>query len=156
MKKSLDISTTYLGLPLRSPLVPSASPLSEHLDGLRELERCGAGAVVLHSLFENPYQPPPNHVERYLDEIMLAKRHLQIPVIASLNASTIEGWVDLAQKIERAGADALELNIYTLSLSMDLPSSKIEETYVNVVSRVAAAVKSPSPSKCLPSSPISP
>ncbi len=88
MKTPQDISTTYLGLPLRSPFIPSACPLSEHLDGLIEMERCGAGAVVLHSLFEEPCQAEPHHVERYLDEVMIAKRHLTIPVIASLNAGT--------------------------------------------------------------------
>ena len=143
MKTPQDISTTYLGLTLRSPLIPSASPLSEHLDGLREMERCGAGAVVLHSLFEQPYESSPYHVARYVDELTLAKRHLKIPIIASLNAATTDGWVQLASVIERAGADALELNIYNLSLSMATNSEKIETNYVDIVRRVTSVLKIP-------------
>jgi len=143
MNATQDISTTYLGIPLRSPLIPAASPLSEHLDGLSEMERCGAGAVVLHSLFENPYHASLQHVESYLDEVSAAKAQLKIPVIASLSASTHEGWIRLAQRIEKAGADAVELNIYKLSLAADMPSSKIEQAYVDIVHSVASAVKIP-------------
>jgi len=143
MKTLRDISTTYLGLELRSPLIPSASPLSEHLDGLLEMERCGAGAIVLHSLFEEPYQEIPHHVDRYVDEVIIAKRHLQIPVIASLNAGTAGGWIRLARTLEKAGADALELNIYSLSLSADTPSADIEKAYVNIVRAVTAAIEIP-------------
>lgn len=143
MKSNLDLSTTYLGLPLRSPLIPSASPFSEHLHGLLEMERCGAGAVVLHSLFEDPYEASPHHVERYIDEVEIAKRHLKIPVIASLNGKTKEGWTHLAQTLEKAGADALELNIYNLSLSVDTPSAEIEKAYVDIVQTVVEAVKIP-------------
>jgi len=143
MKSTPDISTTYLGIPLRSPLIPAASPQTEHIDGLSEMERCGAGAVVLHSLFENPYQERFQHVEAYLDEISAAKRQLKIPVIASLNANTPEGWVRLAKRIEKAGADAIELNIYRISLTPDMPSSKIEEGYVEIVRHVASVLEIP-------------
>jgi dihydroorotate dehydrogenase (fumarate) len=124
-------------------LIPSASPLSEHLDGLVEMERCGAGAIVLHSLFEDPYQPEPNHVDRYLDEIAIAKRHIKIPIIASLNANTAKGWIELAQQLEQAGSDALELNIYNLSLSPEAPSVGIEGRYLRIIESVTAAIKIP-------------
>ena len=107
------------------------------------MERCGAGAVILHSLFEDPYEAEPNHVERYTDEITIAKRHLNIPVIASLNGSTLEGWKRLAKKIEKSGADALELNIYSLSFATDTPSSKIEQSYVDIVQAVVDTIKIP-------------
>lgn len=143
MNSTHDLSTSYLGLSLRSPLVPSASPLSTHLDGLLEMERCGAGAVVLHSLFEDPYKAVPGHVDQYLDEIIVAKRHLEIPVIASLNASTPSGWVNLAMLLEKAGADALELNIYNLSLETGTSSDTIEHSYANIVRSVTSAVNIP-------------
>jgi len=143
MKKALDISTTYMGLSLKSPFIPSACPLSEHLQGLTEMERCGAGAVVLHSLFEVPYEAESNHVERYLDQVIIAKRHLKIPIIASLNADTLKGWVELARELEKAGSDALELNIYSLSVSPKMPSAEIEQAYVDIVESVTRAVKIP-------------
>ena len=138
-----DISTNYLGLRLRSPLIPAASPLSEHLDGLLEMENCGAGAVVFHSLFEDPYEKRPRHPDYYLDEIRAAREALTIPVIASLNATTLEGWINYACKIEQAGAAALELNIYNLSLDPAVPSSHVEASYVEVVKAVRQATVLP-------------
>ncbi len=141
--KTPDLSVTYLGLPLRSPLIPSASPLSEHLQGLLEMERCGAGAIVLHSLFEDPYQPTPHHVERYLNEVTMAKEYVGIPIIASLNASTKGGWGELARQLETAGADALELNIYNLSMAAETTSEQVEQAYVDIVRSVVNMVKIP-------------
>jgi len=143
MKTPLDISTTYLGLKLRSPLVPSASPLSEHLDGLMEMERSGAGAVVLHSLFDEPYDKSHGHPDHYFKEIVAAKENLTIPVIASLNATSLDRWAKLAAQIETAGADALELNIYNLSLDPDVSAAEVEKTYLDVVRAVTRAVKIP-------------
>jgi dihydroorotate dehydrogenase (fumarate) len=138
-----DISTTYLGLSLRSPLIPSASPLSEHLDSLLEMENCGAGAVVLHSLFEDPYEKHPRHPDHYLDEIHAAREALTIPVIASLNGTTLEGWINYACRIEQAGADALELNVYNLSLDPKVSSAQVETSYVEVVKAVRQATALP-------------
>src|SRR5688500_13656043 len=135
-----DLSTTYLGLHLASPLVPSASPLSRDLDTIARLEEAGAAAVVLHSLFEEQiafeshaldrylstsadsfweaqsYYPEPEeytlHPEQYLEHIRRAKAKVGIPIIASLNGISPGGWTRYAQLIEQAGADALELNVY--------------------------------------------
>jgi dihydroorotate dehydrogenase (fumarate) len=139
----LDISTTYLGLSLHSPLIPSASPLSEDLAGLQEMQRCGAGAVVLHSLFEAPYNKDAQPPERYFEEIANAKRHLKMPVIGSLNARSTEGWTNLSRQIEQAGADALELNVYHISLDPDMASEDIEKVYLEVVEEVVAEVDIP-------------
>ena len=138
-----DLSTTYLGMPLRTPLIPSASPLSKNLAALEEMERCGAGAVVFHSFFEEPSRLIGNYKEDYLGRITAAKRKLSIPVIGSLSADTSHGWSQLAREIESAGADALELNIYEMRLSTTISSTAIESLYIDVVERVAAAVKIP-------------
>ena len=138
--KNMNLSTQYLGMKLRTPLVPSASPLSDNLDNVKLMEDAGAAAVVFHSLFEEHIQnerqelhPHRTHgtesygealtyfpeideltvgPETYLNEIAAAKAAVAIPVIASLNGSTLGGWTDYAKQIEQAGADALELNIY--------------------------------------------
>jgi dihydroorotate dehydrogenase (fumarate) len=140
---ALDISTNYLGLELRSPLIPSASPLSEHTDAIVDMENCGAGAVVLHSLFENPQDNGQSDPEAYCEEIIQAKKRVKIPVIASLSANSMDGWINLASSLAHAGADALELNIYHLSLSSDVPSGKVEAHYVEVVRAVSTIVKIP-------------
>ena len=154
----MKLSTTSLGLKLRSPLVPSAAqPLTENVDNLKRMEDAGAAAVVMHSLFEEQlslerrelfesmtqgtesfaealtYFPEPEefHVgpELYLKNIQKAKASVQIPVIASLNGSTAGGWVEYARKIEEAGADAIELNIYWIPTDPSLTSIRIEDTY---------------------------
>jgi dihydroorotate dehydrogenase (fumarate) len=142
----MDLTTRYMGLNLRTPLVPSASPLSEEVDGIKRLEDAGASAVVLHSLFEEQvrseeeaiqfymtygsesfaealtYFPKPTEFisgpEEYLNKIRKAKEAVRIPIIASLNGTAIGGWVDYAQKMQQAGADALELNIYFIPISI--------------------------------------
>lgn len=138
-----DITVNYLGLELRSPLIPSASPLGEQVEALQEMEDCGAGAVVLPSLFEDPYERHPHHPDYYFEEITRAKASLEIPVIGSLNATTIEGWATLAAQIAHAGADALELNIYQMNLSPDVSSATVEKAYVDAVKTVTKAVKIP-------------
>ncbi|MCE0485158.1 MAG: hypothetical protein LV479_13095 [Methylacidiphilales bacterium] len=138
-----DISVNYLGMELRSPLVPSASPLGEHVETLQQMENSGAGAVVLPSLFEDPYERHPNHPGFYFEEIIKAREALKIPVIASLNATTPESWIHLATQIAQAGAHALELNIYHLSLSPEVPSSEVEKAYIDVVKSVTSAVSIP-------------
>ena len=136
----INLNTTYLGLKLRSPLVVSASPLSRDVDGICRLEDAGASAVVLYSLFEEQlrqeeadlnyhlaagtesfaesltYFPQASEFhtgpEGYLEHIRKAKAAVRIPIIASLNGSTLGGWTKFAGEIERAGADAIECNIY--------------------------------------------
>jgi dihydroorotate dehydrogenase (fumarate) len=167
----MDLTTTYLGLKLRTPLVPSASPLSESLDNLRRMEDAGAAAIVLHSLFEEQlrleryelhhhltrgtesypealtYFPETTtfHVgpEMYLRHIARAKEAVRIPIIASLNGSTLGGWTDYSRQIEQAGADALELNIYSIPTDLDLPGAQVEQTYINILKAVRAAVAFP-------------
>jgi dihydroorotate dehydrogenase (fumarate) len=138
-----DLSTTYLGLPLRSPLVMSASPLSQQIEALKEIEACGAGAVVLHTLFDEPWKPTPRNEENYLEHLTRAKNSLKIPVVASLNASSPHGWARLAQTIEQAGAAALELNIYQMNMSIRASAAQIESHYLEAVRTVTAAVKIP-------------
>lgn len=168
----MDLTTTYLGLELRSPLVVgAAAPLTEEIDHLKQIEDAGAAAVVLHSLFEEQIQrdalelhhhlqqgthsyaealtyfPEPDifHVgpELYLNHIRNAKASIDIPVIASLNGSTPGGWIDYARKIEQAGADALELNIYSIPTDLDLTGADIEQQYLEIVRSVRTVVDIP-------------
>jgi dihydroorotate dehydrogenase (fumarate) len=167
----MDLSTTYLGLNLRNPLVPSASPLSQNLDNLKRMEDAGAGAVVLHSLFEEQlrqeaaqledhlsqgtesfaealsYFPEPKTFklgpEEYLDHIAKAKKAVKIPIIASLNGSSAGGWIDYAQQIQQAGADALELNIYYIPTDLHLSGAQVEQTYLDIVKSVKKSVTLP-------------
>jgi dihydroorotate dehydrogenase (fumarate) len=167
----MDLTTTYLGLKLRTPLVPSASPLSEEIESIRRLEDAGASAIVLHSLFEEQlsrerlelhhhlthgsesyaealtYFPEPSEYklgpEEYLEHIRKAKQAVDIPVIASLNGSSVGGWTDYARRMEEAGADALELNIYYIPTQMDQPSTVVEETYLEILRAVRGAIRIP-------------
>lgn len=167
----MNLSTTYLGLKLRTPLVPAASPLSETLDDLRLMEDAGASAVVFHSLFEEqirygdaslhrhctqgevsrrevPGYFPGAHEfhfgpQRYLENLERAKRALGIPIIASLNGTTFGGWTSFAQEIERAGADALELNIYSIPSDPDLSGDDIEGGYLTILASLKAQLKIP-------------
>lgn len=147
----MDLSTTYLGMKLRTPLVPSASPLSEELDKIKEMEQAGAGAVVLHSLFEEQLEidaaasAPEFRVapRAYLEHISKAKASVQIPIIASLNCTTLGGWLSYARQITEAGANALELNIYRIATGTTVSGSVIEESDIDVVRTVRAATKIP-------------
>ncbi len=167
----MDLSTKYLGLALRTPLVVGASPLSEDIDNVKKMEDAGAAAVVLHSLFEEQlrreqidlthhleqgtesfaealsYFPEPNEFhfgpEEYLQHIARAKKAVRIPVIASLNGSTPGVWTRYAREIQKAGADALELNIYTVPTDLNLSSEKIERGYLEIVKAVKAQITIP-------------
>ncbi|MGB9603648.1 MAG: dihydroorotate dehydrogenase-like protein [Verrucomicrobiia bacterium] len=167
----MDITTTYLGMNLRSPLVVSASPLGDNIDNLKKMEDAGAGAVVLHSLFEEQlrleafelhhhlthgtesypealsYFPEPQDLligpEVYLRHITVAKKAVKIPIIASLNGSTVGGWTDYARKMEEAGADAIELNIYYIPTDMNLPGAEIENNYIEILKSVKSVVNIP-------------
>lgn len=175
----VDLSTTYLGLQLKNPLVASASPLSKKLDGIRSLEDAGAGAVVMYSLFEEQivheslaldyylsrgtdtyaeaitYFPDLQHYnigpEQYLNLIHKAKQSVSIPIIGSLNGVSTGGWVDYAKKIEQAGADALELNVYYIPTDFNLTSQELEQTYVDLVKEVHAQIHIPLAIKLSPS-----
>lgn len=167
----MDTTTTYLGLELKSPLVVSASPLSEQIDKIRELEDQGAAAVVLYSLFEEQirleehelhhhttlgtnsyaealsYFPEPEEYrvgpEGYLEHIRKAKAAVDIPIIASLNGSTPGGWTAFAKEMESAGADALELNIYSIPTDIHLSGAEVEANTLEIVRSVKAAVNMP-------------
>jgi dihydroorotate dehydrogenase (fumarate) len=168
----MDLTTTYLGLPLQSPLVPSAAaPLSESLDNIQRLEDAGAAAIVLHSVFEEQlrqeeyelhhhltygtesfaealtYFPEADtfHVgpEVYLEHIRKAKERVNIPIIASLNGATLGGWTHYAKLIQAAGADALELNIYNLPTDLDMTGAQVEENDLNILKAVKAEVSIP-------------
>lgn len=143
----MDLMTSYLGFSLRSPLVPSASPLSEKTENVREMEQAGAAAVVFYSLFEEEIEAvaPECRVgpATYLEHIAEAKRSIGIPIIASLNCTTLGGWISYARRITEAGADALELNIYKIPTRTEVAASTIEETYIDTVRSVRAATKIP-------------
>jgi dihydroorotate dehydrogenase (fumarate) len=161
-----DLRTRYLGLELRSPLVASSSPLTGSLDGLRRLEAAGAGAVVLPSLFEEELAPegqegpgdgPASDAPdapgdqagygagpaAYLSLVERAKQVLSVPVIASLNGVSRTGWVRYAARLEQAGADALELNVYYVSSRPGLSGSEVEWHYLDVVRAVRRAIGIP-------------
>jgi dihydroorotate dehydrogenase (fumarate) len=167
----MDLSTTYMGLKLKTPLVPSAGPLTETLDSARKLEDAGASAVILHSLFEEQirheqfelqhateagtesfaesltYFPEVSEYrlgpEEYLEHISRLKKALSIPVIASLNGVTPGGWTGYARKMEQAGADALECNIYFLATSRKESGEAVENRYLEIVRLVKSQVKIP-------------
>ncbi|PSB02739.1 dihydroorotate dehydrogenase-like protein [Merismopedia glauca] len=168
----MNLTTSYLGLTLRSPLVVgAAAPLSEDLDTLKRLEDASAAAIVMHSVFEEQirqdvlelhhhleygthsfaealtYFPEPEifHVgaEQYLEQIIQAKESLEIPIIGSLNGSSLGGWVEYAQNIEEAGADAIELNIYWIPTDPNLSGAEVELQYLEILKAVKARVKIP-------------
>jgi dihydroorotate dehydrogenase (fumarate) len=146
----VDLTTTYLGTRLRTPLVVSASPLSEEVDNIKRMEEAGAAAVVLHSLFEEQTETSRDvpkaklwvGPDTYLKHIAEAKRSVKIPIIASLNCTTLGGWISYARRITEAGADALELNIYKIPTQTKVTGSTIEKGYIDVVrtARVATAI----------------
>jgi dihydroorotate dehydrogenase (fumarate) len=167
----IDLSTEYLGLKLRSPLVASSSPLWKDLDNLRRLEAAGAGAVVLHSLFEEQvmldsfwfdgflkqgadafpeamgYFPDQKSYaidpSGYLKHIENARKALKIPVIGSLNGVSTGTWVKYAREIESAGADALEVNIYFLATSIQTTAQEIEQSYCELVRDIKSQLRIP-------------
>jgi len=167
----IDISTTYLGLQLKNPIVASASPLSKKLDGIRRLEDAGASAVVMYSLFEEQiiheslsldhylnhgtesypesltYFPDLENYnvgpEDYLELIQKAKRSVSIPIIGSLNGVSTGGWIKYAKKIEEAGADALELNFYNIPTDVNMTSQELEQSYIDLVSDIRSQIHIP-------------
>ena len=168
----MDLRTTYMGMTLKNPLVVSAcQPLTDDIGKIKRIEDAGAAAVVLYSLFEEQLrlesQELDHHLtagtesfaealsyfpdeesyhlgpDEYLEHIRKAKAAVKIPVIASLNGSTPGGWTDFAKQIEKAGADALELNIYNIPTDLNLGGAAVEQTYLDIVKAVKASVKIP-------------
>lgn len=167
----MDLTTTYLGMKLRSPLVPSASPLSAEIDNVRRMEDAGAAAIVLESLWEEEFVherielhhhltagtesfaeaqsffPEPSDLqvgpEESLEHIRACKAAVGVPIIASLNGSTVGGWTKFAKQIEAAGADALELNIYYIATDPELSGATVEDGYIEIVRAVREEVSIP-------------
>jgi dihydroorotate dehydrogenase (fumarate) len=174
----IDLSTRYLGLTLRNPLVVSACPLGEDLVTIMEMARAGAAAVVLPSLFEEQIVLESESLSRhlstgtesfpealhylpemadynfgpdgYLEHIRQAKAAVDIPIIASLNGVSTGGWLRYAREMEQAGADALELNIYHLPTSAKMSAAEVEQGYLDLVRQVRSAVKVPLAVKLAP------
>ncbi len=174
----MDLSTTYMGLKLKNPLVAGAGPLTADVDFLRRLEDSGAAAVVLHSLFEEQITHEAAELEvhlqqgtelyaehlsffprlgdyrlgpeEYLEHIRKAKKAVRIPVIASLNGSTPGGWTAYAKEMEQAGADALELNVYFVAANPSLSGRAVESMYEEILKAVKSAVRIPVAMKLSP------
>ncbi len=167
----MNLTTTYMGLELKNPIVPSASPLSQSVDSVRAMEDAGAAAVVVYSLFEEQivhesgeldhylsyhaesyaealnYFPEPDEFHlgpvQYLDHIADLKKAVDIPIIGSINGVSKGGWIKYAKNIEQAGADALELNIYYIATNPNLTGTEIENMYIDTVKAVKNEVKIP-------------
>ena len=180
----MDITTEYLGLKISSPVIPSAGPLSREIKNIKLMEDAGAGAVVLYSIFEEQieneeldfyhhttdniesyaeaisYFPPSPFFktgpDEYLELIIKAKKAVAIPIIASLNGKSLGGWIEYSKKIEQAGADALELNIYRLAGDIDKSGAEIELSYIEIVKEVRKSISIPIAVKISPyfSSPV--
>ena len=169
LSKTIDLSTTYLGLKLKNPLVASSSPMCEDVGNVRRMEDAGAAAVVLHSLFEEQIEiesdeldrfitetssisseaqtnfpeltKPVRSTEGYLEHVAKCKQAVRIPVIASLNGTTKGGWLRYAKQIQQAGADALELNIYYIPTNVT--GEQVEQQYIELVEAIRAEVRIP-------------
>ncbi|MEI6067186.1 MAG: dihydroorotate dehydrogenase-like protein [Methylococcaceae bacterium] len=167
----VDLTTDYIGLKLANPLVPSASPLSKDAGSARRLEDAGASALVMYSLFEekieaeehqiqrffyeqslghgeaDSFHPMPDNIqtyqEHYLEQLQKIKSALSIPVIASLNGTSLSGWVEYGQQLQQAGADALELNIYHLAANADESSDAVENRYLDILQELKGHVSLP-------------
>jgi dihydroorotate dehydrogenase (fumarate) len=167
----MDLTTTYMGLNLKNPLVPSASPLSETIDNYKRMQDSGAAAIVNYSLFEEQithetqelhhhleygtesfaeslsYFPEPDEFitgpQEYLNHMTKAKEAVDIPVIASLNGHSEGGWIEYAKLIEQTGVDGLELNIYFMAADLDTTSEEVEKNYVNIVKAVKSNINIP-------------
>jgi dihydroorotate dehydrogenase (fumarate) len=171
-RKYMNLETRYLGLKLKNPLVPSASPLMSEASNVRQMEDAGASAVVMYSLFEEQivrenraldhfltsssesyaealtYFPEPEQyhnleADDYLEHIRALKEAVDIPVIASLNGVSKGGWMSYAKKMEEAGADALELNIYYVAADPDMTPEKVEQMYIDNIKTVKESVNIP-------------
>jgi dihydroorotate dehydrogenase (fumarate) len=168
----MNLETKYLGLSLKNPLVPSASPLSSDVDNVKQMEDAGASAVVMYSLFEEQinaenqaldhylntanesyaealsYFPEPDeyhnlHAEDYIEQIATLKKAVDIPIIASINGVSKGGWMSYAERMQQAGADAIELNIYYIAGDPEMTSAGVEQMYVDDLKAVKESVNIP-------------
>jgi dihydroorotate dehydrogenase (fumarate) len=167
----MNLTTTYLGLKLRTPFVPSASPLSEKIENIKRMEDAGASAIVFHSLFEEQVRQDHHDLEFYLNQgtesyaesltyfpqrnefpvgpdayvehIARAKQLVSIPIIGSLNGTSFGGWMKYAQQIQQAGADALELNLYSVPSTPERSAEDIESEYLTIIASTKAQLKIP-------------
>jgi len=167
----MDLRTTYMGIELKNPLVASASPLSEDIDNIKRMEDAGVAAAVMFSLFEEQIRHEEEAVEhltsfgansfpealsyfpdveefhigaeQYLELIRRAREAVDIPIIASLNGLTNEGWIDYAERMEEAGASAIELNVYYIAADLETTAQEVEDRYVEIVKHVKQAVAVP-------------
>lgn len=167
----MNLNTTYLGIPLKNPIVPSASPLSENVDNIRRMADAGASAITMFSIFEEQLRieaaamdlyasagdniyaestsffPKMNDYQiaptRYLDIIHRASQSVDIPIIGSLNGMSNEGWIEYASQIEQAGAKAIELNIFMLPTDPKVSGARVEESYIEIVKAVKEIVTIP-------------
>lgn len=174
----MDLTTTYMGLSLKNPIVPSASPLSKSIDKVRELEDCGAAAIVVYSLFEEQISHDANELEHYmsygtesyaealsyfpnleeynlgpdeyLSHITNLKGAVNIPVIGSLNGVSTGGWLRYAKLIEAAGADALELNVYYIPTNPEMEAREVEDIYLNDLTEIKSSINIPVAMKLSP------
>jgi dihydroorotate dehydrogenase (fumarate) len=167
----MDLTTRYLGLKLKNPIVTSASPLSHTFDGMKQLEEAGAAAIVMHSIFEEQiahetsellhylsqgtesysealsYFPDVQQystgTDEYLELIKKAKKELEIPIIGSINGVSVGGWTNYAKKIQEAGADALELNVYYIPTDLKIPGVDIEHQYIDLLKSIKKSIRIP-------------
>ncbi len=174
----MNLNTTYMGLPLKNPIVPSASPLSKSIDNIRRMEDAGAAAITMYSLFEEQivfelaqlnyfmnygtdsfaealtYFPKSSEYnlgpEQYLEHVAKAKAAVDIPVIASLNGVSDGGWIDYATKIQEAGADGIEVNLYFIPTNPNLTCGEVEHIYLDVLNNVKQHVTIPVAMKLSP------
>jgi dihydroorotate dehydrogenase (fumarate) len=174
----MDLTTTYMGMALKNPIVPSASPLSESLDNIRRMEDAGAAAVVMYSLFEEQITLESQQLDHYLsygvesfaealsyfpdmetykvgpddylDRVHRAKQAVDIPIIGSLNGVSTGGWIEYARQIEGAGADGLELNVYYIPTDLEMTSAEVEQLYLDILRDVKKTVSIPVAMKLSP------
>ncbi len=165
------LSTTYLGMKLRSPIVVSACTLSEEVDNILRMEDAGAGAVVMFSMFEEQIRKEEQRMNtimqsttnvfaeasdffpdmeeyhvataQYLETVRMAKERTHIPIIGSLNGITPQGWIDYGQQLEQAGADALEINIFYIPADIRLSGAEVEQRYLDIIRLLKKTVKIP-------------
>jgi len=138
-----DLSSVYCGLKLDNPFIASASPLTAELSSVKQLQQAGAAAVVMPSLFEESVKHKASVLGDYADKIKSYKDALDIPVVASLNGITEGGWLDHAAYLEKAGCDAIELNIYYIAANVNESSDQIERRYIDLVYKLRAHIGVP-------------
>ena len=169
-KHAMDLSTSYLGLKLKSPVIVGSSGLTTSVENLKKIESSGAGAVVLKSIFEEEiyneyrsilekekdqefpdtrfldyydYKIKDDNIKRFLELIKTAKKEIDIPVVASINCVSSWEWSFFAKKLEEAGADAIELNLFILPSDFDKNCQEVEDTYLKIIKQITEAVKIP-------------